>query len=81
MVVQYVYILRSESNPDRHYVGTTRDLRERLRRHNSGSVSHTAKYVPWRIKTYLAFEDTDRAMSFERYLKSASGRAFSSKRL
>ena len=79
--MQYVYILRSQSDPDRHYVGTTHDLRERLERHNAGAVSHTAKYVPWRINTYLAFEDRERALAFERYLKSASGRAFSRKRL
>ena len=79
--MQYVYILRSQSDPDRHYVGTTRDLKERLEQHNAGAVSHTAKYVPWRINTYLAFEDRERALAFERYLKSASGRAFSRKRL
>jgi putative endonuclease len=79
--MQYVYILRSLSDPDRHYVGTTHDLRERLDRHNAGIVSHTAKYGPWQIQTYLAFADRERALAFEKYLKSASGRAFSRKRL
>lgn len=79
--MQYVYILKSLSEPHRHYVGTTHDLRERLDRHNSGAVSHTAKYGPWQIQTYLAFDDKERALAFERYLKSGSGRAFSRKRL
>lgn len=79
--MQYVYILRRQSEPGRHYVGTTHDLGARLARHNAGAVSHTANYVPWRINTYLAFEDRERALAFERYLKSASGRAFSRKRL
>lgn len=79
--MQYVYILRSQSDPDRHYIGTTHDLRERLDRHNTGAVSRTAKYGPWTIKTYLAFDNRDRALAFEKYLKSASGRAFSKKRL
>jgi hypothetical protein len=31
--------------------------------------------------TYLAFSDDAKAVEFERYLKSASGRAFAKKRL
>jgi len=77
----YVYILQSVSDPARFYVGLTRDLRERLKRHNAKSVTHTAKYAPWGSKTYTAFSDEAQAVAFERYLKSASGRAFARKRL
>ena len=77
----YVYILQSEINFDRFYVGRTRDLRARVSRHNSGQVPHTSKWKPWRIKTYIAFSDSERAVAFERYLKSASGRAFIKKRM
>ncbi|MBJ3785676.1 GIY-YIG nuclease family protein [Devosia sediminis] len=79
--MQYVYILRSLVDPERHYVGTTLDLRSRLATHNSGAVTHTSKFAPWAIKTYLAFEDESRTRNFERYLKTASGRAFAKKRL
>ncbi len=72
----YVYILQSESDSERFYTGCTRELRERLRKHNAGEVSHTAEWKPWRIKTYLAFSDEVRAREFEHYLKSSSGRAF-----
>jgi hypothetical protein len=37
--------------------------------------------APWRIKTALAFRDRKRADAFEKYLKTASGRAFAKKRL
>jgi predicted GIY-YIG superfamily endonuclease len=77
----YVYVLKSERNPERFYTGSTREHRERLIRHNSGKVPHTAKWKPWRIKTYIAFSDSERAVAFERYLKSASGRAFLKKHL
>jgi putative endonuclease len=77
----YVYILRSIENPERHYVGVTSDLRARLQKHNAGEVSHTSKYAPWTIKTYVAFVDDKQAFAFETYLKSPSGRAFSKKRL
>jgi putative endonuclease len=77
----YVYILRSLEHPDRHYVGVTADLRSRLKKHNAGEVSHTSKYAPWTVKTYVAFSDDAQAFAFEKYLKSASGRAFAKKRL
>ena len=63
------------------YIGITDDLRARLARHNAGEVTHTAKYLPWRMKTYIAFSDEARAAAFEKYLKSGSGRAFARKRL
>jgi putative endonuclease len=79
--LHYVYILQSELDPKRFYVGTTGDLRERLKRHNAGDVSHTSKFLPWKISTYLGFSDDAKAFAFERYLKTASGRAFAKKRL
>jgi putative endonuclease len=77
----YVYILRSTKNPERHYVGVTGDLRARLRKHNAGEVAHTSKFVPWILKTYVAFVDEKQAIAFEKYIKSPSGRAFAKKRL
>ncbi|WGD56612.1 GIY-YIG nuclease family protein [Bradyrhizobium sp. CB1650] len=77
----YVYILRSKSDPDRYYVGLTSDLRARLKKHNAGEVSHTSKFMPWELKRYVAFSDEQQAVAFEKYLKSASGRAFAKKRL
>ena len=77
----YVYILESIANPVHHYTGFTENLRRRLRDHNSGKDPHTVKYKPWRIKTAVAFTDRDKALAFERYLKTQSGRAFAKKRL
>ena len=77
----YVYILQLLGSPGRHYVGLTEDLRVRLQTHNTGGVPDTSKFRPWAIKTALAFRDKGRAAAFERYIKSASGRAFARKRL
>jgi len=77
----YVYILQAIQTPERFYIGVTEDLKQRLAKHNAGEVPHTAKFKPWRIKTVIAFGDRQRALAFERYLKSASGRAFAKKRL
>jgi putative endonuclease len=79
--MRYVYILQSLTHSERFYTGITDDLDARLSKHNSGAVTHTAKYRPWRIKTYVAFADGDRANAFEKYLKSGSGRAFAKARL
>ena len=79
--MKYVYILQSLTDSERFYTGNTGDLKARLSAHNSGTVIHTAKYRPWRIKTYVAFTDESRGLAFERYLKSGSGRAFAKARL
>ena len=82
MDFSYVYILQSESKPDTFYAGfTDLSVRDRLTFHNAGKVPHTARARPWRVKTYVAFTDRGRALEFERYLKSHSGRAFAAKRL
>jgi putative endonuclease len=75
----YVYLLASVAFPDQHYVGHTDDLRTRMRDHNEGRSVHTAKYKPWKLEMYIAFSDKKRAIAFEKYLKSGSGRAFSAK--
>jgi predicted GIY-YIG superfamily endonuclease len=79
--MRYVYILESVGTEAHYYTGIADDLRARLAKHNIGSVPHTSKFCPWRIKTYIAFSDADKALQFEKYLKSPSGRAFAKKRL
>ena len=78
--MKYVYLLQSVSAPAQRYVGLTTNLQHRLRAHNDGSSSHTSKYRPWKIVTYLCFEDDRRAAEFERYLKTGSGLTFANKR-
>ncbi len=79
--MKYVYILRSMRRLDQRYFGITSDLRRRLEYHNSGRCAHTAKFLPWRVETYVAFSDERKAAEFERYLKTGAGWAFSLKRL
>jgi putative endonuclease len=79
--MRYVYLLESEAATGRRYVGVTSDLKQRLAEHNARKSPHTSKYVPWRLVTYVAFSDEEKAETFERYLKSGSGHAFAKKRL
>ena len=75
----YVYILASISNPNRHYTGPTDDLTNRLSSHNAGQIRHTSKNRPWRVETTMAFRNNKKARAFEAYLKTHSGREFTSR--
>ncbi len=78
----HVYILRSISRPTQIYIGfSSIDMDTRLERHNAGSTPATARYVPWIIAWHYTFPDKQKAVEFESYLKSGSGRAFLHKRL
>jgi predicted GIY-YIG superfamily endonuclease len=79
--MHYVYLLESEAFAGQRYIGLTTDLKKRLADHNAGKSPHTSKYMPWRLVTYVAFSDIEKARAFERYLKSGSGHAFAKKRL
>ena len=79
--MKYVYILNSFDFPEHFYTGVTEDMTSRLAKHNAKEVPHTSKYAPWKLKVYVAFADGQQAFAFEKYLKSASGRAFAKKRL
>jgi predicted GIY-YIG superfamily endonuclease len=77
----YVYTPRSRTAPEQPYIGFTEDLKQRLSTHNAGGSSHTAKFRPWDLVSYQAFLSRERALAFEKYLKSGSGKAFAKKHL
>jgi predicted GIY-YIG superfamily endonuclease len=74
-VERFVYVIRSVEDPDRHYVGLTSDVASRLVAHNAGRSPHTAKHLPWRLVVCLGFTNDTGAAEFEKFLKSAPGRA------
>ena len=80
--MKYVYIMESLAEPGRYYVGGTIDLkRRRFAEHNNGESTHTNKFRPWKLVTYIAFSDHKKADEFEVYLKSGSVRALTKKHL
>ena len=76
-----VYILRSDADPGRHYVGITNDVRARLDWHNHGPCGHTESYRPWSLVVSMEFSSEREAVRLEKYLKSGSGRAFAKRHL
>lgn len=74
-----VYILKCKD--DSYYTGCTKDLTDRLRRHNNKEVLYTSTRLPLELTTHIVFTDKYKAYKFEKYLKSGSGKAFTFKRL
>jgi len=79
--MHYVYLLKSQSHPAQTYIGSTSDLRQRLKEHNEGHSPQTAKFRPWTLIAYIALTEEGTAIAFEKYLKSGSGRAFTKRHL
>ena len=74
----YVYIFRSLESGEK-YIGCTSNLRERLKQHNKGQSNYTSNRGPYKIIWYCAFSGKNKALDFEKYLKSSSGFSFTSK--
>ncbi len=70
----YVYIL--ECFDKKPYTGCTNNLKERINRHNKGEIPATKEKRPIKLFCYFAFDNKYIAFNLEKYLKSASGRAF-----
>ena len=69
----FVYILYSE-NYDKFYYGQTQNVKERLERHNSGTVKSTKKFIPWRIFALAEFDTRSEAFKAEKKLKNCKSR-------
>ncbi len=63
----YVYLLQSEANPKKIYVGYTASLDVQLKEHNAADKGFTSRFQPWKIIYYEAYED--RAAAMERELQ------------
>jgi len=76
----YVYIIYSGS-AKKLYTGYSPDIKNRLSDHNFGLNQSTKYGKPWKLVWYCGFEHRQKAVNFEQYLKSGSGKAFLYKRL
>jgi putative endonuclease len=70
----YVYVLRSLRDKGL-YIGSTRDLRTRLRLHNGGAVRSTNPRRPFELIFHEAYRSEYDAKRREIYLKSTKGRS------
>ena len=77
--MHYVYILLCADG--KHYVGCTRDFKDRMARHKRVEVKYTSSRLPIEVIAIIAVPDQYVALRLEDYLKTGSGRAFTSKHL
>ena len=68
----YTYILQSKAN-QRFYYGSTQDLDQRLKAHNSGKVRSTKAHRPWAVYYVEEFETKSEAFKREQFFKSIEG--------
>jgi predicted GIY-YIG superfamily endonuclease len=73
---RFVYVLKTADPRPHFYIGLSSDVPTRLADHNAGRCRHTLRYRPWQLHVIIELSDEQRAVAFERYLKSGSGRAF-----
>ena len=66
--MNYVYVLQSEEDRERFYLGSTRDLKRRLESHNAGENKAT-KGSQWQLVYYEAYVSLNAAFQREHQLK------------
>ena len=64
----YVYVLLSQTDNEK-YIGSTNDLRDRLKKHNDGEIVSTKRYRPWQLVYYEAYLLEKLARQREKSLK------------
>lgn len=69
----FVYILKSLKY-SQTYVGFTSDFEARIKRHNSGQVTSTKRYIPWKPLFIEEFKTSSEAKKRELWWKSYRGR-------
>ncbi len=70
-----VYILFSESK-QKHYVGQTDDIVNRLERHNSGRVKSTRYGVPWKLIKTIEVKTRSESMLLEGKIKRRGAKRY-----
>ena len=70
-----VYILESESRGG-YYIGSTADLKARLRRHNQGRSKFTKSGIPWKVVYTESFATRSEAVIREQQIKRLKSRDY-----
>ena len=68
----YVYLLQSELDYS-FYIGFTKDVKNRLREHNSGTNFSTKGKIPWKLIFFEGYLEEKDARRREKYLKTSQG--------
>ncbi len=69
----FAYILQSEKDGS-YYIGSTSNLDERIKRHNSRGSGFTKNRIPYKLAYRETFSTLSEARKREAYLKSLKSR-------
>jgi putative endonuclease len=73
--MNYLYVLRSEKDGS-YYIGQTKDLEERIVRHNSGHSKSTRARRPWKLVYYEIYENRGETQKREIELKRKKNKRY-----
>ncbi|PIV50873.1 hypothetical protein COX67_04875 [Candidatus Falkowbacteria bacterium CG_4_10_14_0_2_um_filter_36_22] len=73
-----MFILCSDNN---YYIGITINIHKRILEYNNSNSFSTKYRLPVKLKWIGLFLSKEKAVKFEKYLKTGSGNAFFRKRL
>ena len=65
----YVYVLKTNKSKPYFYIGFFSDLKDRIKRHNSGLNISTKRGIPQKLIYYEAYVEESKARGRERKLK------------
>jgi len=68
----YAYILNSLKDGT-YYYGSTNNIENRIKIHNSGKEKYTRGHKPYKVHYYEEFETRKEAAARERFFKSIEG--------
>ena len=68
----FAYILKSLKDQT-YYYGSTKNLEERIKVHNSGKEKYTRGHKPYELHYYETFDTMKEAILCERFFKSVDG--------
>jgi len=71
----YVYILLSHHN-GKYYIGSTRNLEDRIKRHNEGRSKYTKYGIPWELLYSEKYLDRSDAIKREKQIKRQKSKKF-----
>jgi putative endonuclease len=75
----YTYVIQLTTGD--YYTGHAHNLQKRIKEHQRSAVFTTKNGKVKELVFYAAFKSKNKALDFEKYLKSSSGFAFRNKRL
>ena len=68
----FVYVLKSQKDGFL-YVGNTKDIEKRVKRHNNGTEKATRSRYPFKLIYFEEYSSRAEAMRREKYFKSPAG--------